>query len=90
MIIRKNSLCNRSDDGAHTQAVLMSVNRALRLRGQLKIFIHVTPTCALSLQRPDQFNGMVKIIRPSPSFFPFTKQICPHVSRFGAAPFLTM
>ncbi len=34
MIIRKNSLCNRSDDGAHTQAVLMSVYRTLRLRGR--------------------------------------------------------
>jgi len=33
VIIRKNSLCNRSDDGAHTQAVLMSVYRTLRLRG---------------------------------------------------------
>lgn len=33
VIIRKNSLCNRSADGAHTQAVLMSVYRTLRLRG---------------------------------------------------------
>jgi len=33
VIIRKNSLCNRSDDGARTQAVLMSVYRTLRLRG---------------------------------------------------------
>jgi transposase-like protein len=33
VIIRKNSLCNRSDGGAHTQAVLMSVYRTLRLRG---------------------------------------------------------
>lgn len=33
VIIRKNSLCNRSHDGAHTQAVLMSVYRTLRLRG---------------------------------------------------------
>lgn len=33
VIIRKNSLCNRSEDGAHTQAVLMSVYRTLRLRG---------------------------------------------------------
>jgi transposase len=33
VIIRKNSLCNRSDNGAHTQAVLMSVYRTLRLRG---------------------------------------------------------
>ncbi len=33
VIIRKNSLCNRSPDGAATQAVLMSVYRTLRLRG---------------------------------------------------------
>jgi len=33
VIIRKNSLCNRSDDGAKMQAVLMSVYRTLRLRG---------------------------------------------------------
>lgn len=33
VIIRKNSLCNRSDEGAHAQAVLMSVYRTLRLRG---------------------------------------------------------
>ncbi len=33
VIIRKNSLCNRSTEGAHTQAVLMSVYRTLRLRG---------------------------------------------------------
>ncbi len=33
VIIRKNSLCNRSDEGARTQAVLMSVYRTLRLRG---------------------------------------------------------
>jgi transposase len=33
VIIRKNSLCNRSDAGAKTQAVLMSIYRTLRLRG---------------------------------------------------------
>jgi len=33
VILRKNQLCNRSDDGARTQAVLMSVYRTLRLRG---------------------------------------------------------
>ena len=32
VIIRKNSLCNRSEEGARTQAVLMSVYRTLRLR----------------------------------------------------------
>ena len=33
MILRKNSQSNRSDRGARTQAVLMSVYRTLRLRG---------------------------------------------------------
>lgn len=33
VIIRKNSLCNRSDNGAQTQGVLMSIYRTLRLRG---------------------------------------------------------
>jgi hypothetical protein len=33
VIIRKNSYCNRSQRGADTQAVLMSVYRTLKLRG---------------------------------------------------------
>lgn len=33
VIIRKNSYCNRSDQGAHTQAVLMSIHRTLKQRG---------------------------------------------------------
>jgi hypothetical protein len=33
VIIRKNQLCNRSEQGATTQAVLMSIYRTLRLRG---------------------------------------------------------
>jgi hypothetical protein len=33
VIMRKNSYCNRSERGANTQAVLMSVYRTLRLRG---------------------------------------------------------
>ena len=33
MILRKNSQSNRSDRGAATQAVLMSIYRTLRLRG---------------------------------------------------------
>jgi len=33
VIIRKNILCNRSEQGAHTQAILMSVYRTLKLRG---------------------------------------------------------
>jgi transposase len=33
VIIRKNSLCNRSEQGAATQAILMSIFRTLKLRG---------------------------------------------------------
>jgi transposase len=33
VIIRKNSLCNRSENGANVQAILMSVYRTLKLRG---------------------------------------------------------
>jgi len=33
VIIRKNSLCNRSEQKAITQAILMSIYRTLKLRG---------------------------------------------------------
>jgi len=33
VIMRKNSLCNRSKNGAQTQAILMSIYRTLKLRG---------------------------------------------------------
>ena len=33
VILRKNSLCNRSDNGATVQAILMSIYRTLKLRG---------------------------------------------------------
>ena len=33
VILRKNSQCNRSQRGAATQAVLMSIYRTLKLRG---------------------------------------------------------
>jgi transposase len=33
VIIRKNSLCNRSENGASVQAILMSIYRTLKLRG---------------------------------------------------------
>ena len=33
VIIRKNSLCNRSEQGAATQAILMSIYRTIKLRG---------------------------------------------------------
>ncbi len=33
VIIRKNSFCNRSERGANTQAVMMSIYRTLKLRG---------------------------------------------------------
>jgi transposase len=37
VIIRKNSQCNRSEDGARTQAILMSVYRTLKQRGHSPI-----------------------------------------------------
>jgi len=33
VVMRKNSLCNRSSNGANTQAILMSVYRTLKMRG---------------------------------------------------------
>ena len=33
VVMRKSSLCNRSDNGANVQAILMSVYRTLKLRG---------------------------------------------------------
>jgi len=33
VVMRKTSLCNRSENGAHVQAILMSVYRTLNLRG---------------------------------------------------------
>ena len=45
VIIRKNSLCNRSEEGAATQVVLMSVYRTLKLRG-----LDATRTIATALQ----------------------------------------
>ena len=45
VVIRKNSLCNRSEQGAATQAVLMSVYRTLKLRG-----LDPTATIAESLR----------------------------------------
>jgi len=32
-VMRKNSLCNRSGNGANAQAIFMSVYRTLKLRG---------------------------------------------------------
>jgi transposase len=45
VIIRKNSLCNRSEQGAATQAVLMSIYRTLKMRG-----LDATPTIADALR----------------------------------------
>jgi len=45
VIIRKNSLCNRSEEGAATQAVLMSIYRTLKLRG-----LDATETIAKALR----------------------------------------
>lgn len=56
VIIRKNSLCNRSDDGASVQAVLMSIYRTLRLRGH-----DPTQTIANALRQMLQ-NGKLSAI----------------------------
>ena len=45
VIIRKNSLCNRSEQGAATQGILMSIYRTLKLRGH-----DPTPTIAKALR----------------------------------------
>ena len=45
VIIRKNSLCNRSEQGAVTQAILMSIYRTLKLRG-----LDPTHTIAMALR----------------------------------------
>ena len=45
VIIRKNSLCNRSEEGAATQAILMSIYRTLKLRG-----LNPTATIAQALR----------------------------------------
>jgi transposase len=45
VIIRKNSLCNRSEQGAATQAILMSIYRTLKLRG-----LDATATIAAALR----------------------------------------
>jgi hypothetical protein len=46
VIMRKNSLCNRSEIGAFTQAILMSVYRTLKLRGHdpLKTIVNALKT----------------------------------------------
>jgi transposase len=46
VIIRKNSLCNRSEQGAATQGILMSVYRTLKLRG-----LDATKTIAAALRK---------------------------------------
>ena len=42
VIMRKNSLCNRSNNGAETQAILMSIYRTLKLRGHAPLETIVT------------------------------------------------
>ncbi len=46
VIIRKNSLCNRSEEGAARQAILMSVYRTLKMRG-----LDATKTIADALRK---------------------------------------
>lgn len=54
VILRKNSQSNRSDRGARTQAVLMSVYRTLRLRGHdpLQTIASALRTCLQTGQLP--------------------------------------
>jgi hypothetical protein len=54
VILRKNSQSNRSDRGAATQAILMSVYRTLKLRGlnPNKIIARALKTCLTTGQLP--------------------------------------
>jgi transposase len=55
VIIRKNSLCNRSEGGAATQAVLMSIFRTLKLRGldATKTIVEAAKTLLQTGKLPD-------------------------------------
>ncbi len=54
VIIRKNSQSNRSERGAATQAILMSIFRTLRLRGldPIKTIVDVMHTYVATGQLP--------------------------------------
>jgi uncharacterized protein (UPF0297 family) len=54
VIIRKNSQCNRSQRGAHTQALLMSVYRTLKQRGHppIETMTHAIRTYLTTGQLP--------------------------------------
>jgi transposase len=55
VILRKNSLCNRSEQGAATQAVLMSIYRTLKLRGldPTQTIAGALKTCLVTGSLPD-------------------------------------
>jgi len=61
VILRKNSPSNRSDRGAATQAVLMSVYRTLRLRGlnPTKTTAHALRTYLTTGQLPPLPQGII-------------------------------
>ncbi len=58
VILRKNSQSNRSDRGAATQAILMSVYRTLKLRG-----LNPTKTIADAGRTQAGFRDGVKTIK---------------------------
>jgi len=62
VIIRKNSLANRSETGAATQAILMSVYRTLRLRGHDPI-----RTVAAALRSYVQTGQLPPLPDPAPA-----------------------
>ncbi len=62
VIMRKNILCNRSDTGAHVQAILMSVYRTLRLRG-----LDPLETIAGALREYVRTGNMPPLPDPKPS-----------------------
>ena len=63
VIIRKNSLCNRSPRGADTQAVLMSVYRTLKQRGHSPI-----ETIAQAIQTSLQTGQLPMLPPPAPAW----------------------
>jgi len=62
VIIRKNSLCNRSEKGANMQAVMMSIYRTLRLRG-----LDPIATVAQALRQYIETGKLPPLPRPSTS-----------------------
>jgi len=60
VIIRKNSLCNRSEQGAATQGILMSIYRTLKLRGldATRTIAEALKACLLTGKLPQLPDGV--------------------------------